>query len=392
MISVEKEIPAGFWKFDIEEGAAYHNPVLKRGLGYMDLEFEDDPGCFIEDRYPRDWRELMDQLIHYSKHTDEAPFAQEIVLSSNTGIEHHLFMIGRVTAWNLEGLPIKMEGTHLDVTRRARPESNFGPVNIPSAVPIKPNFNFNQIIPKAQGLADTFMKYCPAIIAMVDREMKYLAVTQAWRSQFKLGSIDLEGKSHYELFPDTPPIWRQYHLRGMGGETISMEEDSIVDSNGNTQWMQWQIRPWYNTQNEIGGILIYIIMVTDKHTAKEKLIQAKEQAEQAAEVKSGFLSVMSHEMRTPLNGVIGFINLLLQDPRPDQLENMNVLKFSAENLLVLINNVLDFNKLDADKVELEEAGFDLHKLLENIAASLTLEANTKHLELIFFWISWFPVR
>lgn len=225
---------------------------------------------------------------------------------------------------------------------------------------------------------------------MVDQGMRYLAVTDAWKIQFDLASTDIEGKNHYDLFPNTPLIWKERHQRGLEGETISMEEDSMVSSNGRIEWMQWEIRPWYDASNQIGGTIIFIVMASEKHAVKEKLMYAKDQADQSAEIKSSFLSVMSHEMRTQLNGVIGFINLLLQEPRPDQLENMNVLKFSAENLLVLINNVLDFSKLDADKVELEEASFGLQNLLQNIIASLKLEADTKKLELLLFSDSFIP--
>jgi PAS domain S-box-containing protein len=219
------------------------------------------------------------------------------------------------------------------------------------------------------------------MVAMIDSEMKYIAVSDRWKTQFGLENLAIEGRSHYELFPDTPPVWKQYHQRAMAGEPLHMDEDSVTGMDGHTEWMQWEISPWYDDDNRIGGIMVFIIMISEKHAAKQKLIHEKDQAQHSAHVKSSFLSVMSHEMRTPLNGVIGFINLLLQDPRPDQLENMNVLKFSAENLLVLINNVLDFSKLDADKVELEEAGFSLVPLLENITASLRLEASTKNLDM-----------
>jgi signal transduction histidine kinase len=70
------------------------------------------------------------------------------------------------------------------------------------------------------------------------------------------------------------------------------------------------------------------------------------------EFKSEFLSTMSHEIRTPMNAVIGTTNLLLsEDPRPEQLEYLNILKFSSENLLAIINDILDYNKIEAGKLE-----------------------------------------
>ncbi|GAB3901011.1 hypothetical protein GCM10028803_24940 [Larkinella knui] len=104
------------------------------------------------------------------------------------------------------------------------------------------------------------------------------------------------------------------------------------------------------------------------------------QLEESIQAKSYFLSTMSHELRTPLNTVIGMTNLLLADkPRTNQLENLNILRFSAESLLSLINNVLDFNKIDLKKIELEVIPFYLPKLIEDTSAGLQLIAFEKGL-------------
>ena len=98
-----------------------------------------------------------------------------------------------------------------------------------------------------------------------------------------------------------------------------------------------------------------------------ELTKAKESAEQAAKVKSDFLSVMSHEIRTPMNAVIGMTHILLEDnPKPGQLENLNTLRFSAESLLVLINDILDYSKIESGRVELEHIDFDLTEVVRGL--------------------------
>lgn len=117
-----------------------------------------------------------------------------------------------------------------------------------------------------------------------------------------------------------------------------------------------------------------------KETQRELLL-AKENAEQASKVKSQFLSVMSHEIRTPMNAVIGLAHFLMEEnPRPDQLENLKTLQFSAENLMALINDILDFNKIDSGKVELEQVPFDLRNIIHRIVHSHTFQANEKGLK------------
>ncbi len=131
--------------------------------------------------------------------------------------------------------------------------------------------------------------------------------------------------------------------------------------------------------------LIYIIKFLQKQINKAKelegqLILSKEIAENAALTKSQFLSTMSHEIRTPMNAVIGFTHLLLQlDPRPEQAEYLKLLKFSAENLLVLINDILDFSKIEAGKIEFEEADFNIKDLVGNIRLALLQKANEKNI-------------
>ena len=115
--------------------------------------------------------------------------------------------------------------------------------------------------------------------------------------------------------------------------------------------------------------------------AQRELLKAKENAEQASLIKSQFLSVMSHEIRTPMNAVIGLSHLLVEEnPRPDQLENLKTLQFSAENLMALINDILDYNKIDSGKLELELLPIDLKNVINRIVHSHSFQASEKSLK------------
>jgi PAS domain S-box-containing protein len=111
---------------------------------------------------------------------------------------------------------------------------------------------------------------------------------------------------------------------------------------------------------------------------EEELVQMKEKAEQAAKAKSQFLSVMSHELRTPLNAVIGITHLMMQsNPREDQQEDLRTLQFSGESLLHIINDILDFTKLDSGKIELSAIDFNLRELTQSLYQSFSYKAKEK---------------
>ncbi|GAB3175698.1 ATP-binding protein [Telluribacter humicola] len=112
------------------------------------------------------------------------------------------------------------------------------------------------------------------------------------------------------------------------------------------------------------------------------LKKAKESAEIGLKAKSEFLSTMSHEIRTPLNSVIGMTHLMLRDdPRPDQKQHLDVLLFSANNLLTIVNDILDFNKIEAGKITFATGPIDLATIARNIASGYSKSANDMGIEL-----------
>lgn len=123
--------------------------------------------------------------------------------------------------------------------------------------------------------------------------------------------------------------------------------------------------------------------VLEKETLNRKLQEAVRVANLAVQSKADFLSTMSHELRTPLNSVIGMTQLLLNSPYSvEQTENLKIVNFSARNLHMLINDILDFNKMESDKLCLEAINVDLYALANDICSGMRFQAEEKGLELV----------
>jgi PAS domain S-box-containing protein len=124
-----------------------------------------------------------------------------------------------------------------------------------------------------------------------------------------------------------------------------------------------------------------IAIALQRRMMLDNLIHARKKAEEAAQSKQLFMSTMSHEIRTPLNEVIGITNLLLQsNPREDQMDYIKALKFSGNHLLTLVNDVLDYNKMESGKIIFEQTQFNLSDFLDEIKRSYSFRSKSKNLE------------
>ena len=117
-----------------------------------------------------------------------------------------------------------------------------------------------------------FVEHSPASLAMLDKDMRYILVSKRWMTDYNLGDQQLIGKSHYEIFPGLTERWKNIHQLCLAGAIEKSDDDSFTRADGSVDWVRWEIHPWYKASGEVGGIIMFTEVVTERKKAQEEIL------------------------------------------------------------------------------------------------------------------------
>jgi PAS domain S-box-containing protein len=116
-----------------------------------------------------------------------------------------------------------------------------------------------------------YAQHSPAAIAMLDRDMKYLVVSHRWGTDYRLGDQPIVGRCHYEVFPEIQQRWKDIHQRCLMGKIEKCDEEPFLRADGRTDWIRWEIQPWRQADDSIGGLIMFTEDITARKQAVEML-------------------------------------------------------------------------------------------------------------------------
>ncbi len=323
----------GLWDWDIATDKVFFNDRWAEMLGYEPGEIKASV---------RSWEILMhpDDAAHVNNvlrdHLEGIVPSYESVhrLLGKNGQYHWILDRGKVVSRDSEGNPLRAVGTHLDITESKRME---------------------QVLDNERALLRNLIDNIPDLIYFKDNNGYYMGCNLAYEKYCGFREDELIGKSEYELFDKVrAQEVVQTESRVMEKSDSERNEEWVAFPDGQRILLDTYKTPLRDKAGKLLGLISISRDITERNKYEAELEQAKIKADSANQAKSEFLANLSHEVRTPMNSIIGFTDLLkpiVKDPQAS--EYLSAIINNGEILISLINDILDLSKIEAGAIEIQ---------------------------------------
>jgi PAS domain S-box-containing protein len=268
---------------------------------------------------------------------------------------------------------VKLDGRILDVETQAKSiRFNNDSATLAVITEITERKKAEQTLLHSHELMRYVIEKNNGAIAIHDRDLKYLYVSQRYLHDYKVKEKDIIGKHHYDVFPDLPQKWRDVHQKALSGLISSADNDSYPREDGSLEWTRWECRPWYEADGSIGGIIVYTEIITKRKQEEEALKESEERFKAIANYSASWEAWFNMDGR-----------LIWTNPYCEKITG-----FTAEEYLAA-DNFLEMAISDADLSIAKKT------LLDALSGSSgeNLEIRCKHKKGDEVWVSvaWVPI-
>ncbi|MBN2504663.1 MAG: PAS domain S-box protein [Bacilli bacterium] len=245
----------GTWEWDIESGKTIFDDRWADMAGYTLEELSPTTIDTWNNLLHPDDKEIVETSLARIFAQKEEYYNVIVRMKHKNGNFIWVHDRGKVIKWSDTEKPLLMMGTHTDVTEAKLAEEQ---------------------IKYSHRLMQYVIENANAAIAIHDKDLKYLYVSQNYLRQYDVKEKNIIGKHHYDVFPDLPQKWRDVHQRTLKGETVRGDKDIFVRSDGKEFWTRWESRPWYELDGSIGGLIIYTEVINERLETEKRLQESQD--------------------------------------------------------------------------------------------------------------------
>ncbi len=359
---------AGTWEHNLLTGADRINSVYSEMLGYSVEEMEQKiSGDFFNIVHPED-RRAVEQAWQAHLRGATKEYEAEFRVQHSSGEWVWVLSRGRIGALDGAGNPLTISGIHLDISTR---------------------HDAIEMAHRAVHDMENTLNAIPSRVVYWDKNLNYRFSNTAFKLRFECQGERLDGKHMREilgepLYQDNLKVLRQVDQ----GEEIELERSNQLPDGS---WEHYFIRYKPDlVKGRVQGYYIFVFDITEMKKVQEQLERVNtelqertQQAEAASISKSAFLASMSHEIRTPMHAILGMHALIQKTSlTPKQLDYLRKSERAAKSLLGLLNDLLDFSKVEAGKMALDPVPFRTDDLLDELSVIFSSYVGNKPVEVL----------
>lgn len=357
----------GIFEWDCVADLIHYSHGLRSMLGLPPGDEASTPETWQSLIHPDDlagYRVIIQTQLDGAKHFSDPEYRVRTV----TGEWRWLYMRAKTVGHAKDGRATRIVGTLQDVT--ARRESEDALRHSQSAAR-----KLSLVASRTDNLV---------LIATPDGTIEWVNESFERVMEYSLQEVTGRNPTTFMIGPETNPrTIRRIKAAMAQGEGISTDIVNYSKS-GRKYHLHLEIQPVRNERGVLENFIAIEADITARVETENALRRAKAEADTASRAKSDFLAAMSHEIRTPMNGVIGMTSLLLDTQLShDQRDSVNTIRTSGEALLTIINDLLDFSKIESGKLDLEHQPFELATCLEDTLDLFSGQAAARRIEIAY---------